>query len=277
MAVVSFAYEKIVHKPKRSKMSVLFSHYVGKLNQLHHKPQTKNAKGGVVCYFLPNEKSSANMRFQLQTEDGIKCKSPFGISTFDENTRKGLQLSIEDPQLVDFFKDFDEKNVDFAVQNASVWFKQKDLTRDQIKNMYYPMLSFDTTGKGYPPRLATKLNTDGRNKCKVLLYTKNKQGVPVYDDGTLEDVEKNSELMVIVEASNIWFQSKQFGVSLLVTDIVVFPKTERKDNPFIWSEPPVKVSLAPAAPIAEETSVLLLPPELPPLEEPTAKKQKKTK
>lgn len=246
-----------------------YSEYVGHLQEIVHKPLTKNSKGGVVCYFLPNMNTKTNMRIQLQRDNGVKCKAPFGVSSFDDpnSTRKTLELSIDDEQLVKFFQDFDEKNVDFAMQNASQWFsKQKDLTRDQVKSMYYPMLTYDTTDKGYPPRLHTKLSVDGRNKVNVLLFSENEAGVGQYSKGSIDDIVKYSELIVIVEAASIWFQSKQFGVTLQVTDVVVFPKAERKEFPFIWSgnAPTAKVTdsvvlcaPAPATESVASASVLL--------------------
>lgn len=228
-----------------------YTDYVGRLGEIVHKPQNKNSKGGVVVYFTPNKDTKSNMRIRLQVdENDIKCKSPFGVSSFDDanSSRKTLELSLENEKLVRFFQDFDEKNVDFAFQNASQWFKQKDLTRDQIKNMYYPLVQFDTSGKGYAPKLHTKLNIDGRNKVNVKCFFEEK-GVGKYRSGSVNDIEKFSELMIIVEASSIWFQSKQFGMSLLVTDVVVFPKEDRKDFDFVWSkEPPVN---------ADSTKVLL--------------------
>jgi hypothetical protein len=218
------------------------------------------------------------MRFQLQTEEGIKCKAPFGVSCFDDSkgARKSIELSLEDDELVKFFQTFDEHVINSAVANASQWFpKHKDLTRDQIKNMYYPMLQFDTNDKGYPPRLHTKINTDGKNHVNVLIYSE-VNGAPQYRKGIVDDIVKYSELIVIVEAGTMWFQSKQFGITLLATDVMVFPKTERKEFDFIWNKQvPVKVdnltpktetssSFAPSyasSEISGGNSVLLIPGE----------------
>ena len=222
-----------------------YTDYAGRLGEIVFKPQTKNSKGGVVAYCLPNKEATSNMRMRLQIDQNdVKCKAPFGVSCFDDTnaSRKTLELSIENSKLVELFRDFDEKNVDFAMQNASQWFKQKDLTRDQVKNMYYPMIQLDQSGKGYAPKLHTKLNTDGRNKVNVLRYFEDASGKGKYCKGSIDDIVKFSDLMVNVEASSMWFQSKQFGMSLLVTDVVVFPKEDRKEFDFGWSaEPPVNV------------------------------------
>ena len=240
-----------------------FTEYVGRLHEIVYKPQTKTGKGGVVVYFSPHKDATSNMRIQLQRdENSPRCKSPFGVSSFDDSanaSRKTLELSINDDDLVKFFTEFDEKTVDVAFKNAAHWFKQKDLTRDQLKNMYYPTISFDSSGKGYAPKLHTKLNTDGRNKVNVLLYSEDSTGKPQYANGKVEDIEKFSELMVIVEASSIWFQSKQFGMSLLVTDVVVFPKVDRPAFPFIWSKAAPTKALSDAV---DSASVILCPPQL---------------
>jgi hypothetical protein len=249
--------------------TVHYTHYAEKLNEIAYKPQSKNSKGGVIVYFRPNDHTATNMRFQLQDMNGIKCKAPFGVSCFDESkgARKSIELSIEDEDLVKFFQSFDEHNIAAAIANKD-WFKNSTITDDQIRAMYYPMLGFDQTGKGYSPRLHTKINTDGPRGVNVLLYTE-KNGNPKYEPGTTDDIERYAECMVIVEATGLWFQSKQFGMSLLATDVYVFPKSKRKEFEFLWgANAPTKVQahhqepedLVSAASIDDlSTSVLLLP------------------
>ena len=255
-------------------MSVqLFTHYADKLAEIAYKPQAKNAKGTVVSYCRPNEHTDANIKFQLQSVHGVRCRAPFGVSCFDENSgaRKSVELSIEDESLVKFFRDFDERNVQAAVAKRAEWFKM-GVTEDQVRHMYYPMIHADTTGKGYAPRLHTKITTEGSKTVNVLLYSE-PNGVRTYTKGSTQDITKHSECMVICEATGLWFQNKQFGMSLSATDIIIFPREEAKEFGFIWDGvPPVKGNLqavVAATEPAQQPSVSILPSKLIPLPKPT--------
>jgi len=226
----------------------IFHDYVGKLGDIVYKAQGKTQKGGVVVYFRPNKSTESNMRIQLQTADEPRCKTPFATSAYDDDgtaTRKNLELSLENESLVKFFQEFDEQNIQAAIDHKD-WFK-KTFTEAQIRNMYYPLLTYDITGKGYSPRLHTKVNTEGKNKVNVLLYTE-ENGCPEYRPGNESDIQRYSECMVICEASGLWFQSKQFGMSLVCTDVIIFPKAERSEFEFLWGSAPAptKVGTAPA-------------------------------
>ena len=212
---------------------VMYSDYVGRLSDITYRPQINNAKGGVVVYMRPNANTNTNMRFQLQHEDGIKCRAPFGVSSFDGNessARKSLELRIDDEKLASFFNSFDEHNINAAIANRH-WFKKSNLTDEQIRSMYYPMIT-DESEKGYAPRLHAKVNTMGPNTLNVLVYTET-NGVPQYEVGTMDSITRNIECMVILEATGLWFQNKQFGMTLLATDLLLFPAVRRECS-FLW-------------------------------------------
>jgi hypothetical protein len=244
----------------------LFSNYVGKLDEIVYKLQSKTPKGGTVVYFSPNKNTTSNMLMQLQTPEEPKCKTPFGASVFEDDgtaTRKNLELSLEYEPLVQFFKEFDEHNIQVALKHPE-WFK-KTLDEAQIRNMYYPLLTFDTSDNGYPPRLHTKVNTHGQNIVNVLLYT-DENGFPEYRPGSVADIQKYDECMIICEASSLWFQSKQFGMSLVTTDIIIFQRTQRKEFGFIWDSGPVPTKITsptndqPAFSPTTSSGVLTMPP-----------------
>lgn len=249
-------------------MTILYKDLVGKLHEISYKPQKKTKNGGLVVYFKRSATSDDNVRFQLQLMDGQRCSPPFGVSSYENSenqSRMTLDLSIEDEKLVEFAKEFDEHNIKTAIEHKE-WFK-KDYTEDQIRNMYYPLLIFDETGKGYSPRLHTKINCDGENKANVLIY-QFIDGKEQYIPGQVSDIVKYTECMVICEAVGMWFQNKQFGMTLVTTDVIIFPKKKRPEFGFIWpGQAPTRATSdqkeekEDAFHGSSQSSVLLLPPE----------------
>jgi hypothetical protein len=232
--------------------AVHFTEYINNLNQISCKPQTKNKKGGLVVYIRPNETTEDNIKIQLQTQTEPKCICPFGACAYEDDgtaIKKNLELSLESEDLVKFWKSVDKHNIETGIKHPE-WFKKKQ-TKDQIKNMYFPLVTIDDTDKGYSPRLHTKVNKLGRHATKVLIYDK-EHGQ--YTKGSMDDITKYSEVMVIVEVTGYWFQNTQWGMSVAATDVIIFPKAERKEFAFLWSgAAPTKRALPQAE--AEESEV----------------------
>lgn len=209
----------------------LYTEFVGRLTSFVYAPQTKTTKGMLTVYFKASNSSKKNVRMQIPGPNDQKCVAPFGVTSYEGNentTRKSLSLSLKEPALISFFDEWDKHNVDMALQNPS-WFKKK-MTKEMISTIYQPMVARDDSSKGYPPRLRTKIDTEGKRKLNVIVM--NDDESVNWRKGDISDIVKFSEVMVILEASSLWFQSKMFGMTLLVTDVIIFPKFERIEFPF---------------------------------------------
>ena len=68
-----------------------------------------------------------------------------------------------------------------------------------------------------------------------------------YERGDYQDIGKGSKCMVIVETSGLWFAARQFGMSLAVNDIMVWPSEKNSGiNAF---------KLAPGTRVSEKRSI----------------------
>jgi len=221
------------------------AHYTEvKLPEIHYKSMTKTRKGSNVVYIRARQGHESNLRIQLATPDEAKCRLPFGISQYDEDSgaRPSVEISLENPELVKFFQALDEQNLNTAIANKDKWFKGA-ISEEKIRMMYYPLLTFDPQGK-YPPRLHTKANIEaGDRQLRVVNVRENKTGPPTLSPGTHADVVKYADSMPIVEVQSLWFQKVQFGMTILVTDLAIFPKQPRKEaiDDFGWGSGPKPV------------------------------------
>lgn len=192
-----------------------YKEFAGKLNEISYKPRKRHRDGGSRVYFKPNATSHNDMRFQLQTIDGVKCDTAFGVINFDH--RKVLELAIFDADLVKFLREFDEHNISTAIEHKE-WFDEK-CTEEQIRKMYCPLLTLDKS-EYEAPLLHTTIGD--RDRYVTVLKVSDEKGVRVL--GEVSDIERDSECMVTCEATDLWFEGDQFGMSLFSTHITILPR-----------------------------------------------------
>jgi len=213
-------------------MTKIYYNHEGKVQEWCYKPAAKHAKGATVVYLRERQGSEDKLTFQVQDMEEEKAVCPFGISNYGDdpsNMRRNLDMSLGNDRQINFWRSVDEHNVQMALQNSEAWFG-KVFDEEKIRDMYYPLVVFDETGKGYPPRLHTKVNVDNGSVGRVNVLEM--QADSKYRVGGWEKVKKYEHVLAIIEIGSMWFQKKQFGMSLTTTDIIVYPQTERVENPF---------------------------------------------
>jgi hypothetical protein len=133
-------------------------------------------------------------------------------NTFTQsNPRKNLEISVDDVELQDFFGSLDDKNVATARKNSQKWFK-KELSEEQIRMLYRPILTKDPTGR-YSPLLRVKVDPN----TKIYVVHTNEDGVPSYTPGGLDDIGQRDKCTPIVKLGGLWFISQGFGLSINCT------------------------------------------------------------
>jgi hypothetical protein len=201
---------------------------------LHYKKITKSKKGSNVVYIARSVNQDHNAKVQLNLPDDPKLTCPFGLCTYDEESggRLTLDISLEQVELVNWGKALDKNNVDVAIANKDEWFKP-GTTEDQVRNMYYPCLQFDQSTKGYAPKLHCKANTQPGNR-QLRVLNMNVDG-KTWTPGEIDDLKtKFVKVIAIIEIGNVWFQKLQFGMTLLVTDVIIFSEENRQEFDFVW-------------------------------------------
>lgn len=197
----------------------------------------RNPKNGWNVFL--HDQNKRNPRMQLD-----KCRVPFGVQDNLEDTsstRKNLELSITNAGFQAWASTLDAQNIKWVTDNSMAVFK-KEMKQATVEALYRSML---TPHKGdYPPLLRVKVNASGRQATQVFVVEDEGNGsTPLkYRPGTVDDVSPHSEVLPIVEVVGLWFIAKGFGMTLLATDLLVFPAPKRGGFHFALPQPAVQCS-----------------------------------
>jgi CRISPR/Cas system-associated endoribonuclease Cas2 len=129
---------------------------------------------------------------------------------FNELILPLYDCNLKVPLLIQFLKDLDSKIIDSARINKNEWFKNKTSIRYKslIKNLY----TSNTHSQNYTPS-----EDDKKYSQNGLLKLKLTNGVKILENGneiSLDKLNKNSNLRMIVELYGVWVSNDVFGVYL---------------------------------------------------------------
>lgn len=198
------------------------------VDNLDFRSPTSNRSGGkaVHVFTVPGSREwEHRIRFQMSENQKENLQTAvWGLSTplpGQDSGRRTLELSIESPKLDEFLTNLDAKNVETATKNSQEWFK-KELTEDQVKNMYV-VLKREAMKADQKPTVRVKVKCGDQYPTNIFIVQSSEEGTINYTKGTPEDLTKNCKCLVMVESTGLWFMSRQFGMSLVATDILVWP------------------------------------------------------
>lgn len=197
------------------------------VGSLVYKAPTSNKNGGKVVNVFTNETSTEwkdRLRFQMCEDEKTNLQHAvwnLNVPVQGQDAqRRSFELSIESPQLEKFLTSLDERNVEVATQSSPDWFK-KELDKESIRQMYVNLVR-PPAKPDMKSSIKVKVKC-GDNPTRVFLATEEQDGEFSYSSGSHDDLLRNSKCMVIVETVGLWFMSRQFGMSLVATDILVWP------------------------------------------------------
>lgn len=203
------------------------------IDELDYKEPQNNKSGGKVVYVSTKKDSSDwkdKVRFQMSEDQTRNLQTAvWGLATpiaGQDASRRTLELTIESEVLLDFLNRLDENNIQMAVKNAPIWFK-KNVDENHVRGMYVHLVkppqkpdSKSTVrvkvkcGKDYPTNIYVVDNEDNASLS--------------WHKGHPDDLAKNVKCMVMVETVGMWFMSRQFGMSLTATEIMVWPSKQER-------------------------------------------------
>lgn len=200
-----------------------------------YKPLSTNKKGGKAVYVctVPGSTSPADrIRFQMSESGHHNLQTVvWGLSTpmsGQDNSRRTLELTIESPELLAFLEKLDAKNIETAFEKAREWFPLQSgapLTLEDVQNMYVPLVK-PPYKEGGRPTVRTKVKVGDSYPTKIFAAKGAAESL-VYAKGTAEHLTRNSKCLTVVETTGLWFMSRQFGMSLNVTEILVWSDRRR--------------------------------------------------
>lgn len=223
----------------------LASALISEIPSWHYKAPERNQKGGFSGYIVRKPGDFDRIFFQATQQEGEpRCVAPFGISKpYDaakeaDSNKRNFELNVHSDKLREFIKALDENTVKQTIANYEAWLggdgkkAKKPPSPEEIRSMYRPLLQEGDRDKNYSDMFRTKVNIKGDNILRVYVYEGVKNGRPVCRNGTLADITQFVEVVPIIEVVGMWFMSKQYGLSLATTDVVVFPKSKRPAGAF---------------------------------------------
>ena len=199
------------------------------IDQLEYKEPTNNRSGGKVVHVSTVPGSSEwkdKIRFQMSEDQSVNLQTAiWGLSQplqSQDASRRTLELSIESPHLYEFLTKLDEKNINTAVEKSPQWFK-KTMDKTAVEAMYtYLVKAPAKEGAKHTVRVKVKC-ADYPTSIYVVDEKASQNGKLVYHKGGPDDLVRNSKCMVMVETVGLWFMSRQFGMSLTASEILVWP------------------------------------------------------
>ena len=164
-------------------------------------------------------------------------QTPFGIQEpkSDEEekyvnvntTRRNLTLNVSDPNVANWLSALDEHFISWVTENSASVFNRV-IKRSTVEDVIY-YRALKPAKKEYSPTFKVKINTEGQYRTEVYV---NEAGTTTIFPGTYDEVTRQSEVMVTVEASSLWANTNQIGITFNVRKLLVFKPAQVAGNPF---------------------------------------------
>lgn len=211
------------------------------INALEYKQPTNNRSGGKVVNVstVPGSVDwKDRLRFQMSEDDKQNLQTAvWGLGTplpGQDTSRRTLELSIESPELLTFLEQLDEKNLETAVTQSPEWFR-KTLDASAVKQMYNSLVK-ESSKPDTKPTVRVKVKCGDYPTNIYVVHDTDASGNLTYVKGGPEDLVRNVKCLVMVETGGLWFMSRQFGMSLTATEILVWPNRRNTGiNAFTFS------------------------------------------
>ena len=189
---------------------------------IYQQPR-KTKNGGVSINLQQSASHLSAPRVQLER---LRC--PFGVQDgMEASSRQNLEVAVSLETLRNWTTALDDQNLQWIVNNSVLLFK-KEMKRATVEALYRPLLTTPANA-AYDPLLRLKINKDGPQATNVMIVVnEGAANSPMkWRHGTLDEIERHAEVIPIVEVSGLWFVSKACGMTLVATDLLVFPRRRR--------------------------------------------------
>lgn len=210
-----------------------------------YKEPRKNNSGGYQAWI--DESPTAKRSPSCQLEE---CTAKFGVADPQEgqenSLRRNLEISVSHEGMQKWLAGLDGQNVSVATRDSKKFFK-KDYDESQVNMLYRNCLQLH---EKYDPLLRLKITIGGRNKTNVYKVTGKdpETGDDIFEDADYTCINKYARVVPVVSFSSMWYVSRGFGMSILCTDIMVYPNVEKKKTNFVGKFKRRRIDVDPAPP-----------------------------
>ena len=201
--------------------------FIGEMNpsEIYFTPIVMENGKQKVELFRDNSstKPSNKVVFNLTADitEPFEAKYPLdAIREDSDGSRRGFTLKVQDAECERKLREFDDTVIATAMKNSKEWFKKSNMTEDEVRLRYKPIL---TRAKEEDDYYSIKFKV----KClkyptRLHLFNKDGTGVLV-NKGTLDDISKpGCKVAPILTAYSVWFMGgTSFGVTLQAEEMVI--------------------------------------------------------
>eukprot|EP00976_Prorocentrum_cordatum_P022797 466198-Prorocentrum_minimum.AAC.11 len=185
---------------------------------------SKNKAGGNQALLLYD--GQKNNTRPMQTP---KMYAPFGLSEFipdnataQTQTKYSLDLSFkgfrEDQKISLFYNlmiALDNRMIDLGVEHSRSWFG-KPMSREVVQELYRPLVKPSKNPDKFSDTIKFKIrNAREGPGMQIMAYDSKRQSMDMHS------FQAGSQVQCIVEFTPVWFVSKQYGITLTLSQLEI--------------------------------------------------------
>jgi|AACY02.1.fsa_nt_gi hypothetical protein len=191
------------------------------------KSITRNGKPSVVVDIAVNG-WAPTVHFPSQTV-AFPVKRFVDKNGVEASGRPSTSIHLSDPALLQFLDDLDACALDFVVSKSTELFgkaRSRDSLSDSMTTLKHVKVTADQT---YPPHLSLKVNEPGPDKKFVTRVFVCTEAATTVRQGTLADVERGDEAVMVVRIPSLWVVDSKWGVLVNLTRVKL-SKTQNNEE-----------------------------------------------
>lgn len=209
-------------------------------------------QNGQKMSFMTTKHGSTNpqdkLTFQLCQDQNSPCFSQFGLSTpmpGASDARRNLQLQVPSEAILGFLQALDYNNMSVISANSEQWFK-KQMTIEEVEAIYNKMVRYKDDSSS--PNVVIKIKcSDPKRPTNVYVVTERRGDEILYEPATFECLTPGCRVVPVVEAQGLYYvttgRMMQCGMSLIATDVLVFPNEQKVGMDIFHFTPGTTVAL----------------------------------
>ena len=218
-----------------------------------------NADGQRIRLQLPR------MRVPFGFREAGKMVSGVWVESTDGTSRPNMELDVSNPEVLDWGKRVDQAVIKYIAENSKALLKKDNMSEEFVTQIFRGVA---TAGRDdYNPLMRTKVTKTGTYATKVrIVVDPGSSTTPLcHQAGTFEDIDRNDEVIPIIDVTGVWFANNNAGMTLGLSHVLVFKESSDDSDVFnipgvagvqsiapVKNDPPMKEE-APIDPANEST------------------------
>ena len=140
-----------------------------------------------------------------------------------DTTRRNFELTIESPDLESFLRPPRRAQCEHGDGQCQGMVQEGYEARGDQHHVRPPGEASCEAGAKPSVKVKVKAGKEEKNPASIFVVRSQENGHIEYTRGNADDLQRNCKCLVVVETSGLWFMSRQFGMSLTASEIMVWP------------------------------------------------------